>query len=46
MSALGNNLGVCAQHLIANANDNGGRDNVSIVLVRVNRSSFSMSAHQ
>ena len=46
MSALGNNLGVCAQHLIANANDNGGRDNVSIVLVRVNRSSYSMSAHQ
>jgi serine/threonine protein phosphatase PrpC len=44
MSALGNNLRVCAQHLIANANDNGGRDNVSIVLVRVNRKSFAMPA--
>ena len=37
MQALGSNLGLCAQHLIANANDNGGRDNVTVVLVRITR---------
>jgi len=37
LQALGSNLRLCAQHLIANANDNGGRDNITVVLVRINR---------
>ena len=37
LQALESNLRLCAQHLIANANDNGGRDNITVVLVRINR---------
>jgi protein phosphatase len=37
LQALGGNLGLCAQHLVQTANDNGGRDNVSVILVRVQR---------
>ena len=31
------NLALAAQQLVQQANDNGGRDNVSVILVRVNR---------
>jgi len=34
---LGANLGLAAQQLVQMANDNGGRDNVSVILVRVLR---------
>jgi protein phosphatase len=37
LQTLGANLPLCAQHLIQTANDNGGRDNVSVILVRVQR---------
>jgi protein phosphatase len=35
LSALSANLGLCATQLVQMANDNGGRDNVSVILVRV-----------
>jgi protein phosphatase len=35
VQALGANLKLCAQQLVQMANDNGGRDNVSVILVRV-----------
>ncbi|HTH95376.1 MAG TPA: Stp1/IreP family PP2C-type Ser/Thr phosphatase [Rhodocyclaceae bacterium] len=35
LEALGANLSLCATHLVQMANDNGGRDNVSVILVRV-----------
>ena len=37
LSALGANLNLAAQQLVQMANDNGGRDNVSVILVRVLR---------
>jgi protein phosphatase len=37
LQALGGNLKMAAQHLVQMANDNGGRDNVSVILVRVLR---------
>jgi serine/threonine protein phosphatase PrpC len=37
LQTLGGNLTLCAQHLVQTANDNGGRDNVSVILVRVQR---------
>ena len=37
LQALGGNLELCAQQLVQMANDNGGRDNVSVILVRVLR---------
>lgn len=37
VQTLGGNLKLCAQQLIQMANDNGGRDNVSVILVRVRR---------
>jgi PPM family protein phosphatase len=37
LQTLGANLKLCAQQLIQMANDNGGRDNVSVILVRVLR---------
>ena len=37
LQTLGANLPLCAQHLVQTANDNGGRDNVSVILVRVQR---------
>lgn len=35
LEALGANLRLCASQLVQMANDNGGRDNVSVILVRV-----------
>jgi protein phosphatase len=35
LSALAANLELCATQLIQMANDNGGRDNVSVILVKV-----------
>lgn len=35
LEALGVNLKLCAMQLIQMANDNGGRDNVSVILVRI-----------
>jgi PPM family protein phosphatase len=35
LQTLGANLRLCAQQLVQMANDNGGRDNVSVILVRV-----------
>jgi len=35
LQTLSSNLKLCAQHLVQTANDNGGRDNVSVILVRV-----------
>ena len=35
LSMLGANLKLAAQQLVQMANDNGGRDNVSVILVRV-----------
>ncbi|MBS1130114.1 MAG: Protein phosphatase 2C-like protein [Proteobacteria bacterium] len=35
LSALGGNLPLAADHLIQLANDHGGRDNVSVILVKV-----------
>jgi protein phosphatase len=37
LHALGGNLNLAAQQLVQMANDNGGRDNVSVILVRVLR---------
>jgi serine/threonine protein phosphatase PrpC len=37
VQALGANLNLAAQQLVQMANDNGGRDNVSVILVRVLR---------
>jgi protein phosphatase len=37
LQSLGANLKLAAQHLVQAANDNGGRDNVSVILVRVLR---------
>jgi PPM family protein phosphatase len=37
LQTLGGNLKMAAQHLVQMANDNGGRDNVSVILVRVLR---------
>ena len=37
VQALGGNLNLAAQQLVQMANDNGGRDNVSVILVRVLR---------
>ena len=38
LSVLDANLGLAAQQLVQMANDNGGRDNVSVILVRILRS--------
>ncbi len=35
LAALSANLPVCASQLIGQANDNGGRDNVSVILIKV-----------
>ena len=35
LQTLGANLKLCAHQLVQMANDNGGRDNVSVILVRV-----------
>lgn len=35
LQTLGANLNLCAQQLVQMANDNGGRDNVSVILVRI-----------
>ncbi len=35
LAALGSNLELCAGQLVQMANDNGGRDNVSVILVKV-----------
>jgi len=37
LQTLGANLRLCAQQLVQMANDNGGRDNVSVILARVLR---------
>lgn len=37
LNAMGSNLPLAANQLVQMANDNGGRDNVSVVLVKVNR---------
>jgi protein phosphatase len=37
LQTLGGNLRIAAQQLVQMANDNGGRDNVSVILVRVLR---------
>jgi protein phosphatase len=37
LQTLGGNLELCAQHLVQTANDNGGRDNVSVILIRVQK---------
>jgi protein phosphatase len=37
VQALGANLKLAAQQLVQMANDNGGRDNVSVILVRILR---------
>ena len=37
LRAFGSNLNLAAQQLVQMANDNGGRDNVSVILVRVLR---------
>jgi PPM family protein phosphatase len=38
LQTLGANLNLCAQQLVQMANDNGGRDNVSVILVKIRRS--------
>jgi protein phosphatase len=35
LQTLGSNLGLAADQLIQMANDNGGRDNVSVILVKI-----------
>jgi PPM family protein phosphatase len=35
LETLGGNLNLCAQQLVQMANDNGGRDNISVLLVKV-----------
>jgi protein phosphatase len=37
LSVLGTNIELAAQQLVQMANDNGGRDNVSVILVRILR---------
>jgi PPM family protein phosphatase len=37
LHTLSSNLKLCAEHLVQMANDNGGRDNVSVILVRIVR---------
>jgi len=37
LKALGANLNLAAQQLVQMANDNGGRDNVSVILIRILR---------
>lgn len=37
LEALGANLQLCATQLVQMANDNGGRDNVSVILVRIKK---------
>ena len=37
LQALGGNLKLAAQQLVQMANDNGGKDNVSVILVRILR---------
>jgi protein phosphatase len=37
LTSLHANLALAAQQLVQQANDNGGRDNVSVILVRVAR---------
>lgn len=37
LASLSSNLPLCASHLVQMANDNGGRDNVSVILVKVNK---------
>jgi protein phosphatase len=37
LSVLGNNLELAAQQLVQMANDHGGRDNISVILVRILR---------
>src|SRR5258708_779130 len=37
LAAIGNNLPLAADQLVQMANDNGGRDNVSVVLIRVRK---------
>ena len=37
LAAIGSNLPLAADQLVQMANDNGGRDNVSVVLIRVKK---------
>ncbi|HEY6896827.1 MAG TPA: Stp1/IreP family PP2C-type Ser/Thr phosphatase [Rhodocyclaceae bacterium] len=37
LQALGANLELCAMQLVQMANDNGGRDNVSVILVKIRK---------
>ena len=37
LAAIGGNLPLAADQLVQMANDNGGRDNVSVVLIRVKK---------
>jgi protein phosphatase len=37
LSTVGSNLPLAAEQLVQMANDNGGRDNVSVILIRINR---------
>lgn len=37
LQSLGANLKLCAQQLVQMANDNGGRDNVSVILIKILR---------
>jgi serine/threonine protein phosphatase PrpC len=37
LQALGANLNLAAQQLVQMANDNGGRDNISVILIKVLR---------
>lgn len=37
LAALATNLELCASQLVEMANDNGGRDNISVILVRVRK---------
>jgi protein phosphatase len=37
LNTLGGNLPLAAEHLVHMSNDNGGRDNVSVALVKVLR---------
>jgi protein phosphatase len=37
LEALGANLPLAAEQLVQMANDNGGRDNISVVLIKVKK---------